>query len=76
LIYSTDDRTVLDRIPLKASYDRIAFQKDDRLILTATKPSQINIIRFSRIFDIELAGRAVKGPKDAKVTLVVFDDYQ
>jgi hypothetical protein len=76
LIYSTDDRTVLDRIPLKASYDRIAFQKDDRLILTATKPSQINIIRFSRIFDIDLAGRAVKGPKDAKVTLVVFDDYQ
>ena len=76
LIYSADDRTVLDRIPLKASFDRIAYQKDDRLILTATELSQINIIQFSRIYDIELSGRAMKGPKDAKATLVVFDDYQ
>lgn len=76
LIYSTKERSVLDRIPLSASFDRIAFQNDDRLVLTAAEPSRINIVRFSRIHDIDRTGRAVKGPPDAKVSLVVFDDYQ
>ena len=76
VIYSTAERAVLDRIPVDASFDRIAYQNDDRLVLTATEPSRISIIRFSRIYDIDLSGRAVKGPPEAKVTLVVFDDYQ
>ena len=76
LIYSTDDQAVLDRIPIEKPFDRIAYQEEDRLILTAATPARINVIRFSRIYDIDLTGRAVKGPADAKVTLVVFDDYQ
>lgn len=76
LIYSTDDQAVLDRIPVAGPFDRIAYQDEDRLVLTAAKPSRISVIRFSRIFDIDLSGRAVKGPPDARVTLVVFDDYQ
>ena len=76
LIYSSAERAVLDQIPLEESFDRIAYQNDDRLVLTSVEPSRINIIRFSRIYDIDLSGRAVKGPPDAKVTLVVFDDYQ
>ena len=76
LIYSTDDQAVLDRIPVEKAFDRIAYQDEDRLVLTATQPSRIQVVRFSRIYDIDLSGRAVKGPSDAKVTLVVFDDYQ
>jgi hypothetical protein len=76
LIFSTDDQAVLDRIPIEKPFDRIAYQDDDRLVLTAASPSRINVIRFSRIYDIDLTGRAVKGPADARVTLVVFDDYQ
>lgn len=76
LIYSIADQVVLDRIVLDASFERIAYQGDDRLVLTAAEPSRINIIQFSRIYDIDLSGRAVKGPPDARVTLVVFDDYQ
>ena len=76
LIYSTDDQAVLDRIPVEEPFDRIAYQDEDRLVLTAAKSSRIKIIRFSRIYDINLSGRTVKGPRDAKVTLVVFDDYQ
>lgn len=76
LIYSTKETTVLGRIPLDERFDRIAFQPDDRLVLTAANPSRINIVQFSRIYAIDLTGRAVKGPKDAGVTLVVFDDYQ
>ncbi|WP_319524560.1 thioredoxin domain-containing protein [uncultured Desulfosarcina sp.] len=96
LIYSIKDKAVLDRIILDERFDRIAYQPDDRLVLTAAdpdrthlfrrltqflgltaaNPSRINIVQFSRIFAIDLTGRAVKGPKDAGVTLVVFDDYQ
>jgi len=76
MIYSTTDQAILDRIPVDKEFDRIAYQNPDRLILTAAEPSRINIIRFSRIYDIDLSGRAFKGPRDAKVTLVVFDDYQ
>ncbi len=76
LVYSTTDQAVLDRIPVEKQFDRIAYQDPDRLVLTAAEPSRINIIRFSRIYDIDLTGRAFKGPRDAKVTLVVFDDYQ
>ncbi len=76
MIYSTTDQAVLDRIPVDQAFDRIAYQEPDRLILTSAEPSRINVIRFSRIYDIDLSGRASKGPRDAKVTLVVFDDYQ
>jgi hypothetical protein len=76
LIYSTTDQAVLDRIPVDKPFDRIAYQAIDRLILTAADPSRMKIIHFSRIYDIDLSGRAVKGSRDAKVTLVVFDDYQ
>lgn len=76
LIYSSDDQAVLDRIPLEDPFDRIAYQDPDRLVLTAASPSRIHIIRFSRIFQIDLSGRAIQGPADAKVSLVIFDDYQ
>lgn len=76
LIYSTEDQSVLDRISLDERFDRIAYQSDDRLVLAAANPARVNIVQFSRIFTIDLTGRAVKGPKDAGVTLVVFDDYQ
>lgn len=76
LIYSTADQIVLDRIPLEEPYDRIVYQGEDRLVLTGAQPSQVSMIRYSRIYDIDLTGRAVKGPPDAKVALVVFDDYQ
>jgi hypothetical protein len=76
LIYSTTDQAVLDRIPVAKQFDRIAYQDTDRLVLTAAEPSRLKIIRFSRIYDIDLSGRAIKGPPDAKVSIVVFDDYQ
>jgi hypothetical protein len=76
LIYSAGDQSILDRIPLDSQYDRIAYQNDDRLVLTSAKPSKINIISFSRIYDFDLTNRAVRGAPKAKVTMVVFDDYQ
>lgn len=76
LIYSVGDQAVLERIAVDKAFDRIAYQNDDRLVLTASGSAQMKIIGYSRIYTIDTTGRAVKGPPDAKVTLVVFDDYQ
>ena len=76
LIYSIETQTVLDRIPVAKEFDRIAYEADGRLVLTDADSSRIDILRFNRIYDIDISGRAVKGPTDARVTLAVFDDYQ
>ena len=76
VVYSSGEQAILDRIAVDKAFDRIAYQEADQMVLTASKTSRISIVQFSRIYDIDLTGRAVKGPPDAKVTLVVFDDYQ
>lgn len=76
LIYSIDEKAVLDRIPLDGPFDRISLLDDERLVVTDSTTAQLNVIQFNRIYDIDLSGRYFKGPADAKVTLVVFDDYQ
>jgi hypothetical protein len=76
LIYSVGDQAVLERIAVDKAFDRIAYQDEDRLVLTASQSAEMKIIGYSRIYAIDTTGRAVKGPADAKVTLVVFDDYQ
>ncbi len=76
LIYSVEDQAVLERIPVDKAFDRIAYQDKDRLVLTASQTAQMKILGYSRIYVIDTKGRAVKGPADASVTLVVFDDYQ
>jgi len=76
LVYATADNRFIDRIPVADGYTRIACAKDQRLILSAADPAVLEIIKYDRIYDIDIANRAFKGAPDAKVTLVVFDDYQ
>jgi hypothetical protein len=76
VIYSTDENKVLDRFAVDEKLDCITYQKDNRLVLTAADPPMLSILQINRIFEIDLADRAVKGPPDAKATVVVFDDYQ
>jgi predicted DsbA family dithiol-disulfide isomerase len=76
LLYSANEKGVIDRIPLKDNFDRIGLFGEDQLILTRSHPSWVQIIQYSRIFSIDVANRAFKGQVDAKATIVVFDDYQ
>ena len=76
LLYSASEKEVIDRIPLKDKFDRIGLFGEDQLILTRSQPSWVQIIQYSRIFSIDIANRAFKGQADAKVTIVIFDDYQ
>ena len=76
LIFSTQEQSVVGQIPIAQPYDRITLFDKNRLVLTDGKSSRIRIVQVNRIYDINLAGRMVKGDRDAKVSLVVFDDYQ
>ena len=76
LIFTTADQKLIDRIPVNHKYEKIVFSNPDRLVLTAKKPSLINIIQYKRIYDIDISGRPFRGAADAAVVLVVFDDYQ
>jgi hypothetical protein len=76
LVYSTDDDRFTDRIPVDTRYTRIAYANEERLILSAADPATHKVIKFDQVYDINITNRHFKGAADAKVTLVVFDDYQ
>ncbi len=76
LVYATADNRFIDRIPVGASYTRLAYSNENRLILSAANPAAFEIIKYDRIYDINISNRPYEGAADAKVTLVVFDDYQ
>lgn len=76
LVYSTADNRFMNRIPVDTRYTRIAYSNDERLILSATDPATLKVIKFDQVYDINITNRPFRGPADAKVTLVVFDDYQ
>ena len=76
MVFSAADNRLIDRIPVDADYNRIAYANDERLILSAADPARLEIIRYDRVYDLNITNRPFKGAPDAKVTLVVFDDYQ
>ena len=76
LVYSADDDKFIDRIPVDSVYTRIAYSNERQLILSSASPATINIIKFDRVYDINIANRPFQGSRTPKVTLVVFDDYQ
>ena len=75
-LYSVPDKKIAERIAIDGPYDRIDYSQNDTLILAATDPPMMKVIRFDRIYDIDISNRPYKGPPAAKATLIVFDDYQ
>ena len=76
LVYSPAENRFTDRIPVDARYTSIAYSNDEQLILSAADPATLKVIKFDQVYDINITNRLFKGAADAKVTLVVFDDYQ
>ena len=76
IVFSVKDKNILDRIPVGTSYNRITFSPDETLILTGNNPSSLEIIRVDRVYDIDISNRPFKGSSDARVAIVIFDDYQ
>jgi hypothetical protein len=77
LLYSLPEGKITERIPIDKEFDRItSLPKADMLTVSSSTKKTLQIMLFVAIYKIDLVGLPFKGPSDAAVTLVVFDDYQ
>jgi len=77
LVYSFPDGKLTDRIPVDKDFDKIAsLPRGDILTITSSTKKALQLILLETVYKIDVTGSPLKGPKDALVTIVVFDDYQ
>ena len=77
LVYSLPDGKLTDRIPVDKDFDKIAsLPRGDILTITSSTKKALQLILLETVYKIDVTGSPFKGPKDALVTIVVFDDYQ
>jgi len=77
LVYSFTEARITDRIPVDKSFDRIAsLPRADMVTITSSAKKTLQIILLEAVYKIDVTGLPFKGPSDAAVTVVVFDDYQ
>ena len=77
LVYSNTKNRVTTRIPVSKDFDRATYSaRNNTLILTSSASKKLKILLMDRIFEIDISGLAFKGPSDAPVIVVSFDDYQ
>jgi thiol-disulfide isomerase/thioredoxin len=79
LIYGVGEGRIIDTIPLEKKYNSITVApKGDVLLLTRGSMFEktISKITISQTFDIPIGTSPIIGPADARVTLVVFSDFQ
>jgi hypothetical protein len=77
LIFSISEGTIFDRIPVDKDFDRIApLPRPGFFTITSSTKKTLQVILFETIYKIDLTDSPFRGPKDALVTVAVFDDYQ
>ena len=77
LAYSFAEGRITDRIPVDKSFDRIAsLPRPDMVTISSSAKKALQIILIEAIYKIDVTGLPFKGPSDAAITMVVFDDYQ
>ena len=77
VIYSFVDGTITDRISVDKSFDKIAsLPRPDALVVSSSAKKLLQIVLLERSYRIDVTGSPFRGPQEAPVTIVVFDDYQ
>jgi len=77
LVYSIPEGKITDHIPVDKEFDRIvSLPKGDTLSISSSKKKLLQVILLENIYKIDVSGLPFKGPRDAPVTVAVYDDYQ
>jgi hypothetical protein len=75
--YSVQEGKVTDQIPVDKEFDRISsMPRANTLTISSSRKKTVQIVMLQPVHQIDVTNAPFKGPKDAPVTLVVFDDYQ
>jgi len=76
-IYSLREGKITEHIPVDKDFDRIAsLPRDNVLTISSSAKKIVQIVMLQPVYTIDVTNAPFKGPRDAPVTLVVFDDYQ
>ncbi|MGD0233801.1 MAG: hypothetical protein ABSC55_04605 [Syntrophorhabdales bacterium] len=77
LVYSIPEGKITDHIPVDKEFDRIvSLPRGDALSISSSTKKMLQVITLESIYKIDVSGLPFKGPKDAPVTIAVYDDYQ
>ncbi len=77
LVYSFSEGRITDRIPVEKDFDRIvSLPRADMVTISSSAKKVLQIILLEAVYKIDVTDLSFKGPEDALVTVVVFDDYQ
>lgn len=77
LVYSFLEEKISDRIPVDKDFDRIAsLPRANMVTISSSAKKALQIILLEAVYKIDVTGLPFKGPSDAAVTVIVFDDYQ
>ncbi len=77
LVYSFKDGKIVGNVSVDKGFDRIApLAGGNGVIISSSTKKALQILTFEMIYKIDVTGHPFKGPENAPVTLVVFDDYQ
>ena len=75
--YSVQEGKVTDQIAVDKDFDRIASTpRANTLTISSSTKKTVQIVMLQPVYKIDVTNAPFKGPRDAPVTLVVFDDYQ
>lgn len=76
LVYSFLEGKVTGRIPVDKDFDRIAsLPRANMVTISSSTKKALQIILLEAVYKIDVTGLPFKGPSDAAVTVIVFDDY-
>jgi len=77
LVYSFAVGGITDRIPVDKDFDRIvSLPRPDMVTISSSAKKALQIILLEAVYKIDVTGLPFKGPLNAAVTVIVFDDYQ
>lgn len=75
-IYDANGRQQ-ETLKLDTAADKIMVSPDgEKLFLSDSKGKQVKLVSLAFVKPIEIAGSPFKGPKDAKVVVAVYSDFQ
>lgn len=77
LVYSIPEGKITDHIPVDKEFDRIvSLPRGDALSISSNSKKLVQVIMLETIYKIDVSGLPFKGPKEAPVTIAIYDDYQ